>query len=339
MYKQFDHNTLQVDFLKITDSIYYEEEFKKNGSRIFNIPNRRNNPFAFYFALIKFFRNNNDYDVVHHHLNSCSSIEPIIIAKLFGVKTVAHSHNEFKGNKRLTNLLHKLNRTILPYFTDSYIACSDKAGESMFKKNKFNVINNGVNLKEYTHNQNTRGNYRELLDIKNKFVVGHIGRFKYQKNHEYLIEVFYEFQKLKDNSVLMLVGEGELEKDIREKVQKLGIEDKVLFTGVRNDISSLMQAMDAFVFPSRYEGLGIVLIEAQAAGLYSLVADTIPDEALVTNLISKKSLNDTAKDWARVLLQNSCYIRSSDINELSKKGFDRSTAANELIKIYNNLIK
>lgn len=335
MYRRFDKSKIQVDFLKITDTIYYEEEFVDNGSIVYKIPSRKSNPALFYYELLCFFRKHKEYQIVHHHLNSCSSIDPLIIAKLFNRKTIAHSHNEYKGNKFISRMLHNINKHLLPYFCDVNIACSNAAGKSIFKDKSFTIVNNGIDIQKYIFDEKVRENYREKLGLTGKFVVGHIGRFKYQKNHDFLIDIFKEVHQKNPNSVLLLIGEGPMQLEVERKVKVLNLSDSVIFLGVRTDIPELLQAMDIFVLPSRYEGLGIVLIEAQAAGLHSIIADSIPNDAFVTNLIEAVMLKKSPEVWAQQILKYSDeYHRSNPHEEIKAAGFDSSTSSKILEEIY-----
>jgi glycosyltransferase involved in cell wall biosynthesis len=337
MYRLIDKEKFQIDFLKITDSIYYEEEFLENGSIVYKIPSRRSNPLRFFYSLYKFLKDHKEYTIIHHHLNSCSSIEPIVFGKLLRRKTIAHSHNVYKGNKVISRLLNSFNKQFLYLFSDLNIACSYAAGVSMFKNKKFSIINNGIDAQKYEYDSQLRDQYRKKLSLTNKMVVGHIGSFKYQKNHEFLIDIFYEIKSLCSNSELLLVGDGEKKKEIKEKVERLNIADSVIFLGIRHDVASILQAMDVFVFPSRYEGLGIVAIEAQAAGLYSLVSNAVPKEAFVTNLIESVPSSENAKDWAVRVLNQKDTIRCSTLKEIKESGYDSYTSARMLERIYLDL--
>ncbi|AHV98591.1 glycosyltransferase family 1 protein [Paenibacillus sabinae] len=335
MYRNLDNSKVQVDFLKITDSIYYEEELIKNGSKVYKIPNRRSNPLLFYYELFNFFRNHKEYQIVHHHLNSCSSIEPIIIAKLFGRRTIAHSHNVFKGNKIISRILHSINKYILPFFSDLNISCSNAAGISMFRNKPFIVINNGINAQDYCFDSKVRALYRDELDLTDKFVIGHIGRFKYQKNHEFLIDIFNEVYQKNQKSVLLLIGDGELRSKIEKKISELSLSNNVIFAGIRSDIPQLLQAMDVFVFPSRYEGSPIALIEAQAAGLFSFVASTISKESYITNMVKSIQLENNSKEWAEQILSSmKNYERINTLEVIKSKGFDCVASAKLLQQIY-----
>ncbi|ACB62076.1 glycosyl transferase group 1 [Exiguobacterium sibiricum 255-15] len=336
-YGEIHSDEIQIDFLKITDKIYFEEVFIEKNSKIHKITSRRKNPLKFVFELYRLLKNEN-YDVIHHHLNSCSSIEPIILGRLLGIKTIAHSHNEFKGNKRLTNIMHYLNSKILTFFSNENLACSKIAGISMFGNEKFELIKNGIDSSKYIFNDIVRKSYRSKMDLENNYVIGHIGNFKYQKNHDFLIDIFNDVNKKNKNSKLLLIGDGELKKDVIDKVKNYGLGDNVVFTGVREDVSNLLQAIDIFVFPSRYEGLGIVVIEAQAAGLKSIVSENIPKEAFISDLVESISLSTEKKIWVEKVLKHSNNYQRKDMSqEIQKNGYDKRNSSKRLREIYLNI--
>ena len=163
----------------------------------------------------------------------------------------------------------------------------------------YRVIHNAINIKQFAYNQQKRDSLRRDLGIENKLVIGNVGRFHFQKNHEFLIRIFAEIHKRNKQSVLLLVGQGELEADIREQVRRLHLEEHVSFLGLRNDVSDLMSAMDVFLFPSVFEGLGIVAIEAQASGLPCIVSTEVPQDAKVTDRIKFIPLSLSAEEWAK----------------------------------------
>ena len=195
-------------------------------------------------------------------------------------------------------------------------------------------------MDKYKFNEIVRNELRQELKIEDKFVIGHIGRFCYAKNHDFLIDVFYEVSKKKDNAILMLIGVGELEEEVKNKVKNLGIEDKVLFLGKKNDAYRYYQAMDLFLFPSKYEGLGMVSIEAQASGLPVICSTSIPSEAKVTDLVSYLSLQDGIEKWVDVVIDTySNYSRRDTSEEVRNAGFDIRTEAVKLLEYYEELLK
>lgn len=180
----------------------------------------------------------------------------------------------------------------------------------MFNINNTQVMKNGIDFDKFTNIVKTKEDIRTSLNIPtDAYVIGHIGRFHYQKNHEFIINVFNEILKKNDKAHLLLIGNGKLKNDAINKIKQLGIDKKVTILSNRKDIPELLKTMDVFLFPSRYEGLGIVLIEAQVSRLHCVVSDVVPQEAFQSNLISKLSLNDSIDEWANMSLNPKCNIK------------------------------
>ncbi|NUU75300.1 glycosyltransferase family 1 protein [Paenibacillus xylanilyticus] len=336
-WKTFNKDKISVDFIKAGESLYFEEEILDGDSRIITLPARRRNPIKYFFSIYKLLKGQSEYEIIHVHLNSCSSIEPIIAAKLCGKKVFVHSHSAMNRNRLITRILHNVNKRIMNHMVDERLACSNKAGQWMFGKHDFIVINNAIPLRNYLYNKNNRQEVRKQLGIENKFVVGHVGRFTSIKNHEFLIDIFKSIREKNKDAVLLLVGDGELRSKIESKVIELGLKDHVIMTGARTDVSNLLQAMDVFVFPSFFEGLGIVAIEAQAAGLPCIVSESIPVEAFVTKLIKSVSLFESSSKWSEIILKYSkSFKRRSTYKEIKTAGYDISDAALVLERLYLN---
>ena len=295
------------------------------------------------FRLYKFLKKNK-YDIIH--INSSAffySFRVVIISKLCKIKKIiVHSHGLSPANK-VKKFIIKLLNPIYTKMSDEYLACSKKAEKSLFtdrfiNRNKIKIIKNGIYIDEYKFNYNLRNKYRNDLKLDDKIVYGHIGRFAPEKNHEYLIDLFYDIQK-KQNAILILVGEGPLENQIKEKVKKLHIEDKVLFLGFRNDINNLLNAMDIFILPSISEGLSISLIESQTNGLLSYASTGIPSEANITSFLKYFDLNDSKEKLVNELINEKLdtSIRNNAYKYVKKQGYDINDTCDELRKIYLNL--
>lgn len=335
-YRNIDREKVQFDFVIHTEKkCDYEDEIEKLGGRIYRIPQLSKHPIKNMLGLKKIFKQaDKPYKVVHRHTNSSIVFTDLIIAKMMGIrKIIVHSHSTNSKN----TFIHKLFRPLMRLANVKY-ACSQEAGKWLFgKKQKFEVINNGIDLEKYKFNKEIRQKERKELGIKeNEILIGHVGRFNIAKNHEFLIKVFYEFQKDK-NAKLVLLGVGELQQKIKEQVEKLGIEQKVMFLGLRQDVNRVMQAMDLFLFPSIYEGLPLTLIESQAAGLPILASDTITDQCNITRNINFLSLEENETTWKNKmidLIENS--QRNEDINKLYQNGFDSMQIAEKLQDVYLN---
>ena len=224
-------------------------------------------------------------------------------------------------------------------------ACSEEAGKWLFGKNicykkNFKVIQNAINLEEFNYSLDLRSKYRSELGIEDKFVIGHVGRFHVSKNHMFLLNVFVEVTKYKENAVLLLVGAGELEDYIRQEIDRLNLQGKVIMLGNRTDIPGLMQSMDIFVFPSIYEGLGIVVIEAQAAGLSCVMSEKIPKEIDVEpKLVTRVPLEGGIKEWAQIIVKKGEYLRERQGERFKQTGYDIRISAKEIQEFYIKNIK
>lgn len=259
-YKNIDRNRIQFHFLCDEDStdIPYEE-IEKLGGKVIVIPPYQK-LFEYQKELYRIFKENN-YKIVHSHINALS-VFPLRIAKKAKIPLrIAHSHSTSNKKEWKKNILKMILRPFSKLYANNYFACTEYAGKWLFGKKvverkELNVINNAIDLKKFEFNENTREDLRKELGIKEDvLVIGHVGRFMKQKNHEFLIDVFEKAIKQDDNIYLILVGQGPLEDKIKEMAKEKGIEDKILFLGQRNDVNKLYQAMDIFVLPSLYEGL------------------------------------------------------------------------------------
>lgn len=338
--ENIDKNKFDIEFLMHQEpNEKYNEIFKKNNTKIHYINGIKNGIFN-YLKSIKNFYKKNKYDVVH--LNECSSIYflycwPLIFDKK--TKLIIHSHNGAAKHK----LLHKLFCFIQNRRANVLLSCSDIASKWMFGKKKSVTIHNGIELEKFAFSVNNRNEIREELCIpKDTFIVGSIARFEEQKNHNKIIEIFYEYNKINSKSVLILVGDGSLKSKIENRVKKLGINDKVFFLGLRNDIPKLLSSFDLFLMPSLYEGLPFVCIESQANGLPMLVSNTISSEVLLTNLIEVMNLESKNEEWAKMIKKlelNYGEHNSNDYNSyLKRAGYDIKEVVKILESIYSKNI-
>lgn len=344
-YRYMNKSKVQIDFLTFDDNLDFYNEITSLGANIYKITSFKKNPYLFIKDLKNIIKKNN-YKFIYINMSSAVPAIYVLICKIIGVNNcIVHSHNTFidstsRYKRAINSLLHQIFKGILIKFPDYRFACSTMAGEWLFgKKNvengKVQVLKNAIDAKKFRYSKSIRTEVRQSLGLEGKFVVGHIGRFCYQKNHDFLLDIFYEVYKNNKNAVLLLVGKGELEEDIRKKVRDLEMEDAVMFTGIRSDIQELLQAMDVFVLPSRFEGLGIVAIEAQAAGLRIFTSNQIPDEAKVTELLEKINLSLPAKNWAdKIMYSKDAYERLDRYDEIVDAGYDINNSVKLLEDFY-----
>lgn len=335
-YRHIDRNVVQFDFLEHRDNESdYDQEILALGGRIFRLP--KLNPFSILYhkKLSAFFRHHQEYKIVHVHQDCLSSIALKAAYQNHVPIRIAHSHSASQ-DQNIKIVVKKALMKSIPRYATQLFACSKEAGDWMFSGSDYQIVKNAIDTKLFLFNKKKRALIRNNLGIPDsKLVIGHVGRFNYPKNHDFLIDIFYEIQKLNKNSILLLVGIGDLETSIKEKVVRLRLADKVMFMGKRSNVNELMQAMDVFVFPSNYEGLPVTLVEAQASGLPVIKSSNVPDQCALTPLVVSLSLELSASDWAEAIIKiEKGYIRKSTSEYIFKHHFDIEKNAEWLQKFY-----
>lgn len=344
-YKNIDRTKIQFDFFVDETSdmnCIPFDSVKEMGGRIYLIPTLKHLPR--YFKEVKRIIKSNNYLIAHAHINTLC-VFPLFICKVAGVPIrIAHSHSTAGKCEFFKSLLKYMLRPFEKCFATHYGASSIYGGKWMFGKKcfeKYDMLYLPVarDLKSFLYNEETRLKKRNEMGLDNKFVVGHLGRFEPVKNHKFIVETFSEILKIEPNSELLLVGEGYLQDEVKNQVKELGIADKVEFLGKRSDISELLQAMDLFILPSYYEGISGAGIEAQAAGLPYLFADSVTEEAgIVPNLCFRLPVSDGAKYWAEVALSTRKIKRETTCKALEDAGFEISKAAENLQSYYLKIV-
>ena len=318
-YRSIDREKIQFDFLvHRQERADYDDEIEQLGGRIFRAPRLYPQNYPAYFAYMKrFFREHPEYKIMHSHIDAMSYL-PLLAGKMAGVPVrIAHSHNT-SIDRDVKYWIKQGFRHLLPSVATHYFACGEKAGEFLFRGKNFEIIPNAIDGSKFYYDIVLRSQTRKEMNLEGKFVIGHVGRFSYQKNHEFLIDVFEQLHRQEQDSVLMLVGTGEKEKKIREYVAYKNLSDVVLFMGNRSDVNELYQAMDVFVMPSLFEGVPLVGIEAQFAGLPCLFSDRVPSEVKATEHCCFVSLECSTKEWAQMILQSKNVGRFRD-NKIHSK--------------------
>ncbi len=285
-YRHIDHKQIQFDFYFAEDSTFPQRaELERLGAGIYPIP-AYSHPLAYHKALYGAFREHG-YKVVHAHL-STMSVFALFAAWRAGVPVrICHNHSTAAWGEGKKTLLKYLLRPFNKLFATAWFACGEKAGRWMygdraFEKGKVYVMPNAIDTEKFTFDPMARAQLRQELDIPNSaFVVGHVGRFTYAKNHEFLLHVFKLIKQKRPEAKLLLVGEGELEQQVKNQIKQLGLERAVIFTGAREDVAKLYSSMDVFCLPSRYEGFAIVALEAQVNGLACFFSDRITNEVIL----------------------------------------------------------
>lgn len=334
-YRHIDRSKVQFDFLVHRDfRADYDDEIESLGGRIFRIPRLVPWSRSYRNTLAQFFCVHPEYKIVHVHQDCLSSVA-LKIAQKCGIPVrIAHSHSASQ-DKNLKYLLKLYYKRSIPTYATQLFACGEEAGRWMFHGEPFRVVNNAIDTNLYAYNPQRTREIRSALKIPHDtFVIGHVGRFDAVKNHTFLLDVFAEVNQQDQNSVLLLVGDGNLRPEMEKKAADLGIANRVIFTGVRSDVPDLMQAMDCFAFPSIYEGIPVTLIEAQAAGIPCLVSDGVPVECAKTNLLKHIPLSAGANTWAKEILSKRNCLRQNTRETIIKAGYDIEANAQWLQDFY-----
>lgn len=337
-YRQIDRTKVQFDFLTHRkEKAAYDDEIASLGGKIYHLPRLVPWSLSYKKALRSFFEAHPEYSVIHVHQDCLSSVVLKAAAKQKISVRIAHSHNT-NQDKNLKYPIKLFYKQFIPKYATHLMACGNEAGLWMFGDTPFSILRNAIDAAVYSFHPEKREAVRAALHITpHTIVVGHVGRFAPQKNHAFLLDVFAEFQKLHVDSHLLLVGEGSLLHDVEEQAARLGIVDKITFTGVRSDVNDLLQAMDVFVFPSHYEGFPVTMVEAQAAGLPCIISDNVPTEGILReDLVERLPLSPGAKAWAERLATDFIPLpeRKNTTDDLIQAGFDIHTAASELERFY-----
>jgi len=332
-YRKIDRDKVQFDFLVHREfEADYEKEISELGGNIYRVPGL--NPFspAYYRALDCFFAKH-EYDVVHSHLD-CLSAYPLRSAKKHGVRVrIAHAHNT-RQDWNLKYPIKILSKCWIPYYATHLFACGEEAGKWMFGKHPFTIVNNAIDARCFRYSPEREISIKERLGVRGRFVLGHVGRFSPQKNHDFLIDVFQAVLAECSDAVLLLIGTGDGQYSIEEKVAGLGILDKVRFLGNRDDVADLLQAMDIFVFPSLYEGLSVAAVEAQASGVPCVMSDQVPAECKVCSNVEFISLKESVSVWAKQICKWRDYKKADTYKEICDRKFDISGNVAWLEKFY-----
>lgn len=313
----------------------YDDEIAGYHVPIYHVPVRGQHPLTYAHEVKKVLKAH-PVDIIHCNMDSACG-DFLEIAQKCGVKNrIAHSHlTHFQATNPFKVAVAKKSKEKIHKVANLRLACSDKAGKWLYENDEFVVINNAINLDDYTPQEKKRQVMRSGLGLKlENLAIVNIGRFHYQKNHARLLELFAAYKKTNNESKLFLVGVGELQESIRNQADKLELKNDIVFLGLRNDIPELLQAMDVFIMPSLFEGLPVSGIEAQAAGLPCLFADTITPEICMTEYARRLPLDDTDK-WAEALEQTPRTKNAAEAQEeLRKRGYDIVHEAHKLADCY-----
>ena len=339
-YRHIDRNQIQFDFIyykSLEKSTTYQNEIDLLGGKTYIISKPSLSMYSLY-NIVNFFKSHNgEFAAIHiHEVYLAFLLAPI--ARKYGLKVITHCHSTKFSDRLWPSIRNRLLCLGINHNADLRLACSKAAGVALYGKNlDFTVINNAIETDKFLFNPSKRNEIRKSLYIDDKIVIGHVGRFNECKNHRFLIRIFVELHKERRDACLLLVGEGPLIDDIHSMVDAYGLGDAVIFLGRRSDVSDLYNAMDLFVLPSLFEGLGIVLIEAQTNVLYCLASDTTPQEAALGK-IKFVALSSGPECWSREILNALSFSHNIPcINAIKASGYDINMAARVLEERYFSL--
>lgn len=302
LHRSIDRSKVQFDYLVEYEAPqFYDDEIRCLGGRVYRTSFRedRNLP-KFLGDLRRFFAEHAEYDIVHCH---CYTVGYFVLkaAEREGVAVrIAHSHsNSMSG---ATVPLKVVMRSLFPVHATHLMACSREAGEFLFGGRDFTVIKNAIDVARFAYSSQVREEVRREFGLGDSFVVGNVGRLHHQKNQSFLLEVFAKVIEMRPDARLLMVGEGPLRSELLTKAERLGVSDRLTLLSNRTDVNRLYQAMDVFVLPSIYEGLGIVALEAQSSGLVTVCSDGVAEDADVSPLFERYALNESPERWAEAIV-------------------------------------
>lgn len=339
VYRGIDRTLVQFDFVEQEGAEgAYDDEIRSLGGRIYRCPSAGlRHTFSYIKWWQEFLEGHREYRIIHGHARGTAPIY-LSIAKSMGRHTIVHCHNNERGLRTVPRHIWQYG---LRWFPEYRFACSLDAGHMQYGHHRpFTVIKNGIDTAAFTYDPAVRAAVRQDLGLGDAPVIGHVGRFEEQKNHAFLIDIFREVHERCPRAVLMLVGDGYGRPAIEELVHQYSLQDRVLFLGSRNDVRALMQAMDVFILPSLFEGLPLVLIEAQTAGLPCIIsADVISEEVKITDLVRFVSLRRGADQWAEIILRALARKRGREntAEQIRRAGYDIGATQIFLTEFYLSL--
>lgn len=348
-YRRIDRTKIQFDFIvHYPEEGKYDKEIRELGGKIYVFPLFNGMNYKLYRDTWKrFLKEHTEYKIIHGHVAPAAWIY-LSIAKQYNLITIFHS-NDTKPKSFKKASIKQLLQTPLRAknaYVDYKLACSIRAGKWMYGNDKepgreFFVVPNGIDTKKFVFSEETRNRVRMLLGFDSDFIIGHVGRFDDAKNQQFIVEVFNEFLKRRNEAKLVLIGTGIHFNEIQDKVNHLGISSNVLLLGLRNDVNELMQAMDFLIFPSIYESFGNVLVEAQAAGLKCLVSTNVSTEVRLTDQIEYLSLSENAQTWADKIcsMAQECCDREKSAMKIKCAGYDVITSTKWYEEFYQKILK
>ena len=336
--KNADRNKFKFSFLYPgKGKMAFEDELINMGIKVYKLTSRKENRKK-HRDEIKSIYKNERFDCIHYSIMSYSWYEPITLAKKSNIKIILHSHNAgpFDGIPLKTRILNYVGMAMTKRVKCAHVSCGVDAGRFLFKGREFEVFNNGIDVDKFKFDFANRADIRKELNVADDVqVIGNVAKLEEQKNPLFLVDMFYEYQKKKDNSALILVGEGSLEDDIRAKINNYNIEKKVFLLGKRIDTYKIYSAIDIYIMPSLYEGFSISLVEAQVNGLKCYTSNNVKKESNISGNVEFLSLKDGAKHWANCI----CKFDNIRDNDVLKKIPDKYNSSKSYDAVYKYFVK
>ncbi len=342
-WKVIDKTKFQFDFVTLSKTLDFAEELIQQGCKIHYLScSSYENEEQFIIEMERVLKDG--YDAIHLHTSYWNGFHVERLAKEYSCpKIIVHSHStlvDIADDTIREELIkeHEDYKRVFPVdYATHFCACSEQAADWLYgeqiPRNQIMILNDAIDTEQFAYNSEVRDSIRDQLGLRDNFVLGHVGKFSYQKNHAMLIEIFRCISEMIPNARLMLIGDGPLEEQIHKMAEAYGISDKILFMGRRSDVAQLMQAMDLFLFPSRFEGLGLVLVEAQTAGLKCLASDCLPRESKLTSDIT--FLPDSIEAWVGEIMKlSNGYDRKNNEELIQKEGYSLRRQIKLLEKLY-----
>ena len=309
--EQLAGNNIHFDFLCRFPKCSVEDRIVKIGGSLYPITRRSKNPLKFYWQIHRFFREHAEaYDVIWDNECMLNDITPLLLAKHYGIPCrIFHSHNadnmDYSRKGRIREMLHQYHKKSVGRIATELWACSHQAArwalpEDVLEQHAYRIIQNAIPIERYRYNPEVRAAYRNKLGLEHTYVVGHVGHLRYEKNQSFLLDAFAGFHRQYPDTVLLFVGEGADLGLLQQKAETLKIAGSVRFLGRRNDVAQLLQAMDLFAMPSKYEGLGMAALEAQTSGLPCVLSDGLPQEVRFCDNVVFLS-TENAQKWSEAM--------------------------------------
>lgn len=339
-YRRIDSRKVKIDFLVHGyEKGEFDDEIVSKGSKILHVPTKSKHPLKYQKELYNIF-SSGEYDIVHSHCDAISGWILKIAAQAGVSIRIAHSHNTATLTHNVLKLwVNEYYKKQIPQYATHMFACSQAAGEWMFGLNSdFRIIPNAIELNKFAYDPSSRKQIREKYACKDNYIIGHIGRFDYQKNHKFIIKLWKEIIRIHKNYKLMFVGDGELRNEIEGMIKDAGLSETIIFAGLQENTAPYYSAFDAFILPSHFEGLPVVAIEAQASGLPCFLSKNITKEVCLTNLVERLDVNQI-ETWINAIKENGnsqsrCENSMLARKSISDKKYNIESAATMLENIY-----